>query len=140
MLESGSTVLGITMSIPPQLEANRVKYPLVVIQSHNIVRSAMFLPIRPKKELWYRLRTYIHVELVQLQEPKISFWVILFDRMVNSSQVIRRYTNKWKHHIMPTVWRSKIPTLHSANVLSSPVESYQRGCNQHSPEKNDQSE
>jgi len=81
------------MSTLPQLEANRVKYLLAVVRSHNIVGSAMLLPIRPKKEFWYRPHTCIHAELVHYENTKTASGHILFDQMSNSGQAIRRYGN-----------------------------------------------
>ena len=66
------------MSTLLQLEANRVKYLLLVVRSHNIVGSVMLPPICPKKEFWYRPRTYIHAELVRLREHKNIFWAYSF--------------------------------------------------------------
>ncbi len=54
------------------------------------VKRARFPPLRRKKKLWYRLRTYLHAELVQYAKKQLSGH-ILFDQMVNSAEAIRRY-------------------------------------------------
>ena len=43
-----------------------------------------------RRSYWYRLRTYIHAELVQYAKKKQPSGHILFDRMVKSGKAIRR--------------------------------------------------